>query len=106
MANHMDGTRTSQRKANRLLSIIFAELNAENKYRIQSFHLHLHQIVYGNTMLQFEANTNIDVSVDKALPSFSFNTHYTLTTTWYQLSKEYLPLVVVVGVLNSHVSVV
>ena len=57
-------------------------------------------------MLQFEANANIDVSVDKALPSFSFKTHYTLTTAWCQLSKEYLPLVVVVGVLNFHVSVV
>ena len=33
-------------RANLLLSIIFAELNAENRYRTHSFHLH--QIVYGN----------------------------------------------------------
>ena len=40
-------------------------LNAENGYRTQS--LHLRQIVYGNTMLQFDTNANGDASVNEAL---------------------------------------
>ena len=37
-------------------------INTENGYRTHSLHLHLRQIVYGNTMLQFDANANVDAN--------------------------------------------
>ena len=32
-----------------------------------SLHLRLHHIVYGNRMLQFDANANVDASVNEVL---------------------------------------
>ena len=49
------------------LCLLGCYINAENWYRTHSLHLHLCQIVYGNTMLQFVANANVDASVNEAL---------------------------------------
>ena len=42
-------------------------VNAENGYRTRSLHLYLHQLVYGNTILQFDTNTNVEASVNETL---------------------------------------
>ena len=46
-------------------------INVENGHRTYS--LHPRQIVYGNTMLQFDANANVDASVNEALQIHSFD---------------------------------
>ena len=38
----------------------------ENGYRTDSLCLRLSQIVYGNTILQFDSNANVNASVNEA----------------------------------------
>ena len=53
-------------------------VNTENGYRTHSLHLCLHQIVYGNTILQFDANANVEASGNEVLPILCVNVNITV----------------------------
>ena len=65
--------RTRRRKCWHSCELTF---NAENGYRTHSLLLRLHQIFYSNTMLQYEANANVDAGVNEVLGNtFLQNVH-------------------------------